>query len=1201
MRICLILSISIFFSIEGFSQATTHFWKLESSNFDKSFSIIQLDQELLRSNLTDVSTFNYNKGLRTKGEILMLPNPDGSSESYEVFETQVMHPKLAARYPMIKTYIGLSKDTPGKHIRFTNSHKRFTGMMFSPNEETAFISKEDAHYICYTKSYYQEKHSTPLFTCGVGNGDHDVEHGIQSNATSNKFAGDCNLRTYRLALACTGEYAQRHGGNKTDVLEEMVVSMVRVNGIYEMDLGITMILIPNNDELIFLNSGTDPYSNNNGGTMLGQNQSTVDAIIGSANYDIGHVYSTGGGGIANLQAPCNPNRKARGVTGLGNPTGDAFWVDYVAHEMGHQFGGNHTQNNDCQRNGPTAMEPGSASTIMGYAGICEPNVQNNSDDHFHAISVQEITNYSVQGEGNNCPLITDTGNSQPTIVEQNSVYNLPIDTPFRLIADATDENEDDVLTYCWEQMDNEVATMPPSPINNQGPTFRSISPVTSPIRYFPRISAILNNTSPTWEVLPIVSRNMDFRCTVRDNAPLNGCTNEIEVRLEFHDNVGPFVVTSQNTSEDWFTFSTQVITWDVAGTDVAPVETPMVDILLSLDGGLTYDIIVAEAVPNIGTAEITVPNVVTTQARVMVTGHDNVFYDINNQNISIKRSSFSLTIGSENLVTCDAEQTNVNIEYEEFEAFNEIVNLSITGLPTEITTSLSQNSIEENGTISVTFFGLSSVNPGNYTFQVRGISDNQSYFTTGKLTILTSTLVEPFLESPANGELGLIVRPTFDWIVSGNIEEYKLEIATNPTFGNTTVVSEMGINPGDAIQSSLDNETVYYWKIEASNSCASNAIVSKTYSFQTGRETCEIYPGLIQPVSISADEVSNNRSLTQVTSNVILSSMKVNVDVQHNFIGDLGISLESQSGVKINLLNRPGVPNSPFGCAGSDLQVRFSDNALQTANDIESTCESGPDPAISGEFQPIDLFSKYTGMSSAGIWSLFITDFKAGDGGELTAWELEVCSLNAPSEMLELSTDTFYVNKGAGLEITNNEISGVDSNPENLRYTLTTNPEFGVLQLVDENGVFTDLGVGGIFTQADINEEKLRFQSLDIESFDSFTFDAVSSQNIWLPNNVLDIKIYGPSSVTQQIADLELTISPNPGSGIYHLNFSSLRNHTYAVNVFSVEGKKIMTTSLSGAGNFAHSLDLTSFSSDMYILVVENERNEQNTYRLVKH
>jgi hypothetical protein len=627
----------------------------------QAYRTVAVDMKALRSLLAS-APLEANTSVRDSQAVIRLPMPDGTYGRFQFVEAPVMEAPLAAQFPSIKTYLGQGLDDPTASVRFDLTPHGFHALVLSASD-TVFIDPyqrgDTTHYVSYFMDDYSADAKSLM-----------VETGVDTSVAQPEVEGPMppsgpQLRTYRIAIASTGEYTIFHGGTVELGLAAIVTSLNRVDGVYEREVAVRMVLVANNNAIVYTDPLTDPYTNNNGFTMLGQNQTNLDLVIGNANYDIGHVFSTGGGGVAGLRVVCATGSKARGVTGSPNPIGDPFDIDYVAHEMGHQFGGNHTFNSTASscgggnRSAAHAYEPGSGSTIMAYAGICgAENLQPNSDPFFHVESYDEIVAYTTVGNGNTCPVITNTGNNAPT-VDAGPSYNVPNHTPLKLTAIGSDPNGDP-LTYNWEQY-NLGAPSPPMTDDGTRPIFRSFVPATVPYRYLPRMTDILSNTLTIGEAWATTNRTLTFRVTARDNRAGGGGVNNSQVTHNVTTSSGPFQVTAPNTPVTWPADSTQAVTWDVANTTAAPVSCPNVDVLLSTDGGGSFPTTLLNDTPNDGTQNVTVPNSPTTQGRVMVMCSNNIFFDVSNTNFTISAGGATPTAtstpGATNTVGATATRT----------------------------------------------------------------------------------------------------------------------------------------------------------------------------------------------------------------------------------------------------------------------------------------------------------------------------------------------------------------------------------------------------------------------------------------------------------------------------------------------------------------------------------------------------------------
>ncbi len=627
-----------------------NFWSDRNGNKSSTSEEIWIQPEEYRAISLDYSglakKLKTNTTKSSKPQYIQIPLPSGDYQTYQITPNQVMAPELAAKFPEIQTFSGTAADDHSNRIYIDITPAGFHAMIISP-KGTVFIDpnykKNNKDYVVYTKQDYKNP-DTQNWKCSQHS---TIEYKeidpiknqtgewtpIKLNGTKKSMTA-VTLKTYRLAVSAQKEYTNFHGGSSAQGLAAVVTSINRVTGVYETELAVKLVLVANNDQIIFTNAN-DPFSNNGNGS-INENGGIINNSIGSANYDIGHVFNTNSG-LAALGVVCS-NFKAMGTTGLSRPTGDPFWIDYVAHEIGHQFGGSHTfagNGSFCQGNGSlsSAYEPGSGSTIQAYAGICgSQNIQNNSDAYFHLRSLNQMTSHITNESGASCPVTSATGNNAPTANAGNDKA-IPINTPFELTGTGTDPDGDQ-LTYCWEQWDAATSFAAINATSTTNPIFRSYAPTTSPTRVFPRLSDLLYNvTSTVGEVLPAVARTLNFQLIVRDNKAVGGGVDNDLLTITVVDNGGAFAITSHNSASSESGDIT--VTWNVAGTTNAPINCSNVNILLSLDGGQLFSTTLASNVTNNGSHSVTLPDVTVSTARIKVKCADNVFFDINNSNFTI--------------------------------------------------------------------------------------------------------------------------------------------------------------------------------------------------------------------------------------------------------------------------------------------------------------------------------------------------------------------------------------------------------------------------------------------------------------------------------------------------------------------------------------------------------------------------------------
>ncbi len=974
-KLRLVLSISILF-LSYYGIAQRDYWKQEVArgNLKNSISnrfevqkgtVFSFEEDVFKNKLKNTG---FSK---SKYTTVQFPNERGELISFTVTETPVLSKELGAKYPNIKSYSGYSLRNRKDKIRFSVSHKGVQAMIVHANKDgNTYLQKtHEGTYVIYNRD--SETAANKEFICMTIS---SIEQG-KSGLTS-KQVDDQQLRKFRLAVSATGEYTTYHGGSVVDALAAINATVTRINEVFETDLAITLELVPNTDTVIFTDPETDPYDQN----LNTEVQNTLTSNIGEENYDIGHLFhkDDANGNAGFIGSVCIDNKKGSGYAASPNPLGDTFDLDYVAHEMGHQFGANHTWSFESEGTQVQA-EPGSGTTIMGYAGITGVNnVALNGDDYFHYYSIFQISEYLGTV---NCAEITSLANTPPVIVPIGD-FVIPKSTPFALTGNASDIDTTDILTYAWEQIDDGVVSQATfGPTNPSGANFRSQRPSTDSTRYFPKLPSVLignlTQTNPTvdsaWETVSDVEREMNFALTVRDNAIGGGQVVSDLMNISVVSSAGPFQMTSQATSQTYTAGTVQNITWDVANTDKAPVNLQSVDILLSIDGGATFPISLAENVPNDGDHKIVLPGNPTTMARIMVKASDNIFFTVNASDFTIEESEIVLNFAELEYEVCQPNDLITTFEYETYLGFSEEVTFNVPNPPLGLNITFSPATATNNVPVTVTFSNTGGIPEALYAIEVEASSTSITKQVVLDLSVYDNVFSDAVLVAPADGGTAISANTFLEWEDTAAYSSYDVQVATDLAF--TNIIETSTVFNNTYTPSNLIYETTYFWRVKPINGCGEGNF-SAPFSFTTIEFNCDNNSAEGLPLNISATGTPTIISKIPFYDDMALADINVNIELDHTYLADLVVKLISPTGTTVVLLSS--------SCG--DLQ-----NINATFDDDAPNFDCNGDPAISGMVKPLGSLSSFVGESIFGEWTLEINDNAASDGGALKAFSLDIC------------------------------------------------------------------------------------------------------------------------------------------------------------------------------------------------------------------
>ena len=998
----------VFFLLVGLKASAQQFWSLAP---ESSIGRLPLSDQEGRLYLDlNIDAFNVQTYSRStiasqaeEGIEMILPNEFGKQEVFELQKVAVLSPELQSQYPLIRTYVGKSKKRPDIRVRLSHTPIGINAWMRYPNGESRFLQPTGGiknRYISYLRG--AESSATVDLICSTPHKENWLEGAAPK--ISNKSAPSSNvgaIRTFRLAISATGGYTgfwgdddPSNGTNTEDALAAVVSTINRVNEVFESEFSIRLELVSGID-LIYDNVDTDPYSNN----LNQEVQQNLDQKLGAENYDIGHLFAYkrdgGDGNAGSIGTVCRNGIKggafsAHPFLGTSNDPflNDHFDIDYVAHEMGHQFGAFHTFSHVNEFEGFNS-EPGSGSTIMGYAGLQGlDNVQRHSDPYFHYYSLQNIEAYL---ERYSC-YTTTTNDNQAPVVDAGPDCILPIGTAYELSATATDP-DGDALFYCWEQLDNGLVDASNfGPYNHLGAQSRSLPPTNLPKRTIPKMERTLKGSltmsnpsiNSAWETVSLVDRSLTWGVTVRDRylSDREGegrMASDVKV-IKVISDAGPFAIQSQNESGiHWQAGSRQTLLWDVAQTDQPPINTQNVSILLSTDGGAIFDHTLVSSTPNDGEEIITVPGgIASDRVRIKIVPDNSIYFTVNTQDLTISTSPFVLTFNHYTKEACEDALT-FTYNFETFDSIDAPVRLSFSDLPSGLSASFSNAALSSTVTSeTITLMGLSALPAQELTLQLRADGGETTQLINLEVQIRTDNYEGIQLTAPLSEEGEQDRTLNLSWTDLSNASHYKVEIADVSDFSSLTY-SKTTVGPSLEV-AGLDFSTEYFWRVKPINECGEGDY-SEVGRFQTFSVNCTTYSASELPVQIR-DAIGNLPSTTFVNIDVfdqaVIQDVNVKVSVDHSEIGDIALFLVAPDNTKVKLTEYLGGNRDDY------QQTVFDQEASQSI--VFSL------PPFTGSFRPMGDLSVLNGKNLKGRWSLQIVDQQNNFfRGNLDAFSITVC------------------------------------------------------------------------------------------------------------------------------------------------------------------------------------------------------------------